>query len=533
VPLLARGLLVGLLFVLLSSPPALQQWIGGDTRAHVVVTIAMAMAAIALVAGWTLIGERRRTGPPAGRPEGGRYLSGYSWVGVLAAALLIATAHSWVREILTIPIDPYRGDMLVVVREGLRRMLGGLNPYTIYHVPWAAPLPYGPVLWGPYALPMAMRIDIRFLTVAGALFIPTACAIAALVAARRRQLAAAAAALAVLAAIAMNGDLARFTTIGHTPVYWPLIALFAWLVSREHWLSSALTIGLLVVARTTMVAIVPVLLMTVWIRDRRRIVSVCAVLALAVALPFLPFAIWDPRALAYALYGSYETVIKTVVWPDPTVPHTIGLTGVLLTNHLNRWVEAVQIAVIVVVYAVCWRMIGRGRAPIALMALALLAFSMTTLWPVYYIYFDVFLMMAAALLADTPWLARASSVTDVMRAWAGTAAAALAVVAATSLLMLRTHTTGRATVTWRDPRTASVVLMRPAASTAFVDIQVAGSGGSSQMDVAVNGTRLRPVALAGDHVILSVPRENWQVGLNTLDLAFTSPVTIGNVTVQP
>jgi hypothetical protein len=46
--------------------------------------------------------------------------------------------------------------------------------------------------------------------------------------------------------------------------------------------------------------------------------------------------------LEYALYGSYESVIKTVVWPDPTVPHTIGLTGILLSHNLHRWVEFVQ-----------------------------------------------------------------------------------------------------------------------------------------------------------------------------------------------
>ena len=79
--------------------------------------------------------------------------------------------------------------MLVVVREGLRRFLKGMNPYTIYHVPWPAPLPYGPLLWAPYAIPMLMRVDMRFLSVAGALFVPVSCGAAALASARRGRFA--------------------------------------------------------------------------------------------------------------------------------------------------------------------------------------------------------------------------------------------------------------------------------------------------------------------------------------------------------
>jgi hypothetical protein len=293
------------------------------------------------------------------------------------------------------------------------------------------------------------------------------------------------------------------------------------------------SLGLLVVSRSTMVAIVPVLLMTVWMRDRRRFAFVCVLLTLAIALPLLPFALWDPRALVYALYGSYETVIKTVVWPDPGFARTIGVTGVLVANHLNRWVEAMQIATMAGVYVVSWRLARRGRAPIALMTFALLAFSMTTLWPVTYIYFDVLLLAAAGVLADTPWLFLESSTPRVIRAWVVTALATLVLVAAASVVMLRIHAGDSATITSRDPRIASVAVIRRTPSAAFVEIEIGAAGRARRMNVAVNGAPLGAVDAGGDHLMIAVPASAWQLGMNALDLSLDSPIAISRVTVRP
>jgi hypothetical protein len=338
----------------------------------------------------------------------------------------------------------------------------------------------------------------------------------------------------MLGAIALNNDLARFTSIGHTPVYWALIALFAWLVACERWNAAAISLGLLVASRTTMAAIVPVLLMTVWVRDRPRFGAALMFVVLTAALPLLPFAMWNPNALVYALYGSYETVIKTAVWPDRTVPHTIGLTGVLLTHHLHQFVELIQLLVMAAVYAGCWVLLRRGRAPIALMCAALLAFSMTTLWPVTYIYFDVLLLAAAGALADAPWLSLQWSTSRVLRAWAVTALATLLLVAATSFAMLRRYGDAPASVTWRDRHIASVTLLRRTASAAFLDIQIAGAGNPQRVNVVLNGAPLAPVDDAGgDHLVIPVPGSAWQLGLNALDLSTESPIAIKDVTVRP
>ena len=251
----------------------------------------------------------------------------------IAAVLLVIAARAWLYEILVYPHDPLRADMLIVIQEGIRRMLRGQNPYTMYHVPWDATLPYGPVLWLPYAVPYMMRADVRLVALLGELFVPVACALTAMACASRGRYGAAIASLVLLAAAAASRDLREFSSIAHTPSYWPGIALLAWLVARERWLAAATACGLLIVARTTMIAVAPVLLMAVWQYDRRRAPRALVALTLATLLPYLPFALWDPAALKYALYGSYQLLMKGFVWTSTTWAHnTIGVTGLLLRN---------------------------------------------------------------------------------------------------------------------------------------------------------------------------------------------------------
>jgi hypothetical protein len=341
----------------------------------------------------------------------------------------------------------------------------------------------------------------------------------------------------MLGAIGLNGSLVEFTSVAHTPVYWPFLALFVWLTARERWYPAALLLGLLVVARLTMIAVVPVLLMAVWQMDRRRFVGVGMLVALAVAVPFLPFAIRDPQALAYGLYGSYQRVIKTTVWPDATVPHTIGLTGVLLTNHLHRFVEAAQAGVMAIVYAAIWMLLRRGRAPVGLMGMALLAFSMTALWPVTYFYFDVFLMFAAGVLIDMPSLDARLSASSLVRSWAAMVTVAVVLVAGFGTVMLRLRATATPMVTWRDgPRLATIPLVRRTISPAIVDVRVDGAVvGSQRMNVSLNGQPLDAVTLDSGvvHVMLAIPESRWQIGANTLELSPETPLTFRDVIVRP
>ena len=135
---------------------------------------------------------------------------------------------------------------------------------------------------------------------------------------------------------------------------------------------------------------------------RARFAAAVALLSAAAVLPFLPFAIWDGRALHYGLYGSYQHVMKTFVWTSTSwVQHTIGTTGLLLSQGWAGLVEIVQVAVMLALYAAIALAIRGGRRPLPWMALALFVFSMTTLWPVIYLYFDVCLLLVFGALAET------------------------------------------------------------------------------------------------------------------------------------
>jgi hypothetical protein len=62
--------------------------------------------------------------------------------------------------------------MLVIIQHAIRQFLGGGNPYAVHHVPWDAPLSYGPPLWVPLIVPYVLRVDFRIATLAAQLLVP-------------------------------------------------------------------------------------------------------------------------------------------------------------------------------------------------------------------------------------------------------------------------------------------------------------------------------------------------------------------------
>jgi len=95
-------------------------------------------------------------------------------------------------------------------------------------------------------------------------------------------------------------------------------------------------------------------------------------------------------------------------------------------------VEPVQIAVMLTLYAGIAVMIKRGRRPLPWMVLALFVFSMTTLWPVIYLYFDVCVLLVCGALAEST----AARTPRLAIAWIGLVAASAAVVAIAALAIL-------------------------------------------------------------------------------------------------
>jgi hypothetical protein len=390
------------------------------------------------------------------------------------------------------------------------------------------------------------------LSLLGEMFVPVACALAAVAVAFKGRLMSAAALCALLLTIALNGDLRHFAPMAHTPVYWPLIALFVWLVARERWPAAAVACGLLIVARTTMVAIAPVFLMVVWAQtpgNRRYFVTVSVLLVAASILPYLPFAIWNWGALQYALLGAYQVVIKGVVWTSPTGGRdTVGLTGLLLRQGWGKLVEPAQGATMLTVYVFTWRALRRGRRPLPWMGLALFAFSATTLWPVQYVYFDVLLLFACAALAETPWLGT-KRVTSV---WVATLAVTLTVLTAIVRADVARDTTldigteadrpflysgfaederGNGSFTWVDGTRAEILIPRRSRRDADLDLvcepNLPRRDSTQDMSVVLNGVVLGTVSLreGWQTVTLPAPSRVWQIGLNELVLSFSNAVS--------
>ncbi len=304
------ALLIALDFWTLSSGESLSLAVRRTLNVYTVGTLVLIVLNMAPVAAW----------PPALPAEGpasdpGTRLSraAAALLVMAGAVLLFLAAQRIIEPLFLTDLDPSRADMLVLVREGLSSLVRGASPYQMYHVPWEAPLSYGPALWAPFLLPFVLQMDIRFMTAFGQLFMSSLCFVVAAQAVRRRR-AAVAAGLALLGAgILANTAYLDFAVIGHTPSYWPLLAAFSlvWTTPR-HTVAAAALLGLLVDARTTMMALVPVFLLTEWLRGERRW-SVPLALAAGALLPFLPFLIANPRGLAYAMYGVYLPTIKGFV----------------------------------------------------------------------------------------------------------------------------------------------------------------------------------------------------------------------------
>ena len=321
-------------------------------------------------------------------------------VAIAGLALLFWVAFRLLAAVFAGPLDPNRGDMLVIIEHAIAQFRSGGNPYGIHHVPWDAPLSYGPVLWLPFVVPQVCRVDLRIVTLVAQLVVPASLILAAAIRAGRRDPAPAAALVGIGAALALNPDILRFHVIGHTQIYWPLLLVFAAMLASGRWTAAAICLGLLVAARTTMVALVPVFFLHLALNrvlSPRRVVW----FTLAAGLPFLPFVVADPGAVYYAMFGVYLKLMKSFVWYSTTwTQNTYGLTGRLLERGLERYVEAAQVAALAATYFLSWRSLRRGGRPEPWMALALLVFSMTTLWPVSYLYFDVWVLLASGLLAS-------------------------------------------------------------------------------------------------------------------------------------
>jgi hypothetical protein len=531
--------------ILVFSWPELSVSIRGASRWYPLVTVLFTLFMVGMVAAWP-----RGAATPS--PVRAAVTPAALMVTVIAATVVAAAVYRWMRILAW---QPYAADMLIVIREATRRFLNGRMPYTTYRTydaPWNIAMPYGPGLWGPYLIPQLLRLDFRFVTIAGELFVPVWCGVAAIVESSRGRIAGAVAWLAVLAALVFALDVQGFTRIGHTPVYWPLLPLLAAMTWRSRWVHAACLLGVLVVARTTMVAVVPVFLMAAWTADRRRFPGVLAALTITIAVAVAPFIVGDYRGIWNSMVLSYPRVMKESVWPVLARGgmERIGLTEWLLEHHHEALVVPAQVVTMIGVYAAAWQVIRRGAAPIPWMAFALFAFSMTTLYPVHYLYYDVLLLLASGAIVETlgsapvkmavrPWLVSLTAVIAAMFAAAHVMLApfphvAVGEDAAGGLLRAgfgMAERDGERRFAWIAGHQATIVLPRRSADAADIVLTAQSPFGSADpaqsMTAILNGTVLAhvPVAAGWQEIRFAAPRSTWWIGFNQLQLVFSSTVS--------
>ncbi|HEV2985694.1 MAG TPA: hypothetical protein VGX46_14970 [Vicinamibacterales bacterium] len=472
-------------------------------------------------------------------------------VAVIAATVVAFAVYRWTRIVAW---QSYQADMLIVIREATRRLLNGRTPYATYRsydAPWNMVMPYGPALWGPFLVPQLLRLDFRVVTIIGELFVPVWCGVAAVAESARGRIAGPASWLAVLAALVLAFDVQGFTLIGHTPVYWPLLPLFAVTVGGRRWVQAGCLLGVLVVARTTMVVLIPTLLMAVWAADRRRIPAVLVVLMITIAVALAPFIVWDYRAIWDGMVLSYPRVMKAAVWPVLVRSgiETVGLTEWLLERHLEWLVVPAQVTVMTAVYGATWPAIRRGLRPLPWMALALLAFSMTTLYPVQYLYYDVLLLLVSGAMTETleagparmaarPWFVSLTALVVLVFATMRTVMSPFPSVAAGDPDMplragfARSESDGHRQFSWIVGNEAKIILPRSSAMAATIVLTAQsppfdGEHPPQRVTAILNGKMLAETTIPdGWHETrFTAPRQAWWIGFNELQLVFSSTVS--------
>jgi hypothetical protein len=339
-------------------------------------------------------------------------------------------------------------------------------------------------------------------------------------------------------------------------VYWPALAVFYLLLYRERWTASAVWLGLLGSARTPLLAFAPVFFIFLYLRGQltpRRV----AVFVAALLIPYVPFLIADPAAVIDGLFYQYIRAMKGYVWQSTTwAVDTYGITGRLLEHGQQKYVEILQFLSLAVVYVCAWRAMKRGSRVEPWLAVALLVFSMTALWSVIYLYYDVWLALTCALMAyDGSWnIVVPQRPARTIAIAVGTCAAVVLGSAAIKPGARFTIDVGSPgsqgytgggfgadvpanddgrVVVWVEGTTARIRLPRAGWTGGTIRIVVKPNipypGAVQRVIAQVNGHLLGDTALKEGWQEITFPsrRRDWLYGFNVLDLQFSYAAPLG------
>jgi len=228
---------------------------------------------------------------------------------------------------------------------------------------------------------------------------------------------------------------------------------------------------------------------------------------------------------------------------------TIGITEWLLETGRERLIVPVQIAAMLIVWAAAAVAIKHDRRALPWMALAVFMFSMTTLYPVHYLYYDVLLLLAADAVAQTVDVAAAPrTAAPALVSLVGIGALLFSMVRAVASPFPRVvpgeasrdrelrsgfssiEHNSEGAFSWIAGREARIVL--PRSSAAAADIVLTAESPFDANQPPQHMTALLNGALVGDTAIppgrrqirIPAPRSAWWIGYNELRLVLASTV---------
>lgn len=239
-----------------------------------------------------------------------------------AAALAAFCLVLQLQAIFHLPIDSSYADMLPLVRSALEAFWSGEPAYRVHSMPWPLPLTFPPLLWLSYLPAWLAGVDLRLLGLAGTLVLLTR------IAGTTTREGGVAGAL-VLLALATSSKFTEFARVGHLPLYWMVLFLFAQDLAAGR-RRGFVWLGLLLGTRQTAWLLLPPLTFAALresgrLRDRLVPLATAVLVGVGVSLPFIlqsPGGFVDGTLRWYAELGG-----RLYGWNRDLITGQIGLGG--------------------------------------------------------------------------------------------------------------------------------------------------------------------------------------------------------------
>ena len=320
-------------------------------------------------------------------------------LGALVALALLVRLRVLHRE----PVDPGVADMLPLLQQAMARVLAGADPYVWYHLPYPVPMTYLPALWLPMVPAFWLGADVRLVQVLATCGAGAVIGSAAWGGAPRLG-ASPSVRLVLAGALLLSPATVAFAAMGHTGTYWFYLAVLLAALAGGRWFVAGVAAGLCVLARQTMWAALPVVLIHVARATSRRDLGRFLLGGLIPVVALGPLIARDP---VFVLWGSlrwYSTfgpiayaVRRWWVVGNP------GFASVLYPLGVPGLLSPIGIACLALVLVYAWRGVTDVGTAMRSIALALLAVTLAAPTPWRYEFVPIVqVVIGAALVSAAP-----------------------------------------------------------------------------------------------------------------------------------